>query len=82
MDLFATFADLAGLPLPRDRVYDASSLTSVLLNSTSDPNKAVFFYRGDNLYAVRVSSYKMHLWTWATPSYELEKVKRFFKMNR
>lgn len=79
MDLFATFADLAGIKLPRDRLFDSTSLAPVLLNSSFDPSKAVFFYRGDNLYALRVGSYKMHLWTWATPSYELEKVKQMTK---
>ena len=75
MDLFATFVDLAGLSMPRDRLFDSSSLAPNLLRGKVDPEKAVFFYRGNNLYAVRMGSYKMHLWTWATPQYELDVVR-------
>ena len=35
MDLFPTFAELAGVSMPRDRVYDGSSLTSVFFNGSA-----------------------------------------------
>ncbi|XP_059089835.1 N-acetylgalactosamine-6-sulfatase-like isoform X3 [Tigriopus californicus] len=73
MDLFATFLDLAGLPMPRDRVYDSISLKPALMNGDLDLEKVVFFYRGNGLFAVRKGRFKMHLWTWRTPQEELKR---------
>lgn len=73
MDFFATFLDIAGLPLPKDRIFDSQSLKVALTNGTEN-SRPVFFYRGNLLYAVRQGNYKMHLWTWTTPVNELQKV--------
>ncbi len=74
MDFFATFLDLAHQPLPKDRFLDSFSLKRTLLENEEDESRSVFFYRGDLLYAIRQGSYKMHLWTWTTPTKELKKV--------
>lgn len=68
MDLFTTAVELAGLSIPKDRIIDGSSLLPLLLNGEEDPNKAIFYYRGDEMMAVRQGLFKAHYWTW-TNSY-------------
>ena len=63
MDLFPTFSSMAGVPIPEDRVIDGVDISPVLLEKKSSPRKEVFFYRGDELYAVRVGDYKAHFIT-------------------
>ncbi len=87
MDLFTTFATLAGQQIPTDRVIDGQDLTEDLLatansrptTKTRPDDRPVFYYRGNLLMAVRSGSYKMHLWTWTTPQEEIDKV--FLKHN-
>ena len=65
MDIFASVADLAGVPLPGDgRVYDTTSLMPLLTGATAvPPRNASFFYAGATLQAVRLGPYKAHLVT-------------------
>ncbi|XP_072136154.1 N-acetylgalactosamine-6-sulfatase isoform X2 [Mobula birostris] len=63
MDLFTTSLALAGLPPPTDRQLDGIDLSPVLLkNQVID--RPVFYYRGNQLMAVRLGMYKAHYWTW------------------
>ena len=73
MDLFNTFARIAGLKVPEGRIVDGIDLTDALLSGT-EFDRPVFFYRGNLLFAVRSGPYKMHLWTWTTPQSELDQV--------
>ena len=73
MDLFTTFARLAGLQVPEDRVIDGLDLSEALFSGT-ESDRPVFYYRGNLLFAVRFGNYKMHLWTWTTPQKELDQV--------
>ncbi len=63
LDLFATFLDLAGEDLPEDRVYDGASLAPVLTGTGHSPRQQMFFYHGEQLYAVRLGEYKLHFTT-------------------
>ncbi len=63
MDLFPTALQLAGVPVPNDRVIDGYSLADVLQNGAASPRRAMFFYRGTKLYAVRKDQWKLHLFT-------------------
>ena len=63
MDLFTTFSRMAGVPVPADRVIDGVDLSPVLLAGASSPREVVFYYRGDELYAVRAGAYKAHFIT-------------------
>lgn len=63
MDLFATFSQLAQVPMPEDRVMDSQDLGPVLFKEASSPRNEVFYYRGRELFAVRVGAYKAHLIT-------------------
>jgi arylsulfatase len=70
MDLFPTYVKLAGLEMPRDRVYDGQDLAPVLFHN--DPGReALFFYyrnspgatydRQERLQAVRKGRWKLHI---------------------
>ncbi|XP_037085312.1 N-acetylgalactosamine-6-sulfatase-like isoform X2 [Pollicipes pollicipes] len=72
MDLFTTFAELAGQAIPGDRIVDGINLVSALTNENTT-ERSVFFYRGDLLMATRVGRYKAHTWTFTTPVEELKK---------
>ena len=63
MDLFTTFSKLAGVPAPDDRVVDGVDLSPVLFEGGASPRNEMFYYRGDELYAVRVGNYKAHFIT-------------------
>ncbi|KAF4094388.1 hypothetical protein AMELA_G00014540 [Ameiurus melas] len=68
MDLFTTSLALAGLNAPEDRDIDGLDLSSTLFNK-SLTERPVFYYRGNEMMAVRVGLYKAHYWTW-TNSWE------------
>ena len=60
LDLLPTFCEMAGVSLPTDRVYDGSSLLSMLKDPTDSVRDVFYFYRGSDLYAVRKGQYKLH----------------------
>lgn len=64
MDLLPTFCNLAGAALPSDRVLDGYDLSAVLLGRTDkSPRDRMFFWREEQLYAVRVGPWKAHFIT-------------------
>jgi arylsulfatase A-like enzyme len=60
MDLFATFSKIANIPIPHDRIMDGVDLTETLFKQQPSPREEIFFYRGPELYAVRMGKYKAH----------------------
>ncbi|KAJ8417801.1 hypothetical protein AAFF_G00226440 [Aldrovandia affinis] len=72
MDLFTTSLALAGLTMPDDRIIDGLDLTPVLLND-SLIDRPIFYYRGNEMMAVRVGQYKAHYWTWSNSWEEFNK---------
>lgn len=66
MDLYTTSLAIAGINPPSDRILDGLDLTPVLLNnSDSLKNRPIYYYRGNELMAVRLGQYKAHFWTWS-----------------
>jgi arylsulfatase A len=63
MDLFTTVLKLGGAPLPGDRPIDGLDLAPLLLDRKSLPERAFFFYRGQNLAACRIGEWKAHFFT-------------------
>ena len=63
MDLFPTALELAGAEVPNDRVIDGESLLPVFLNPDAEGRDHVFFYRGDQVFAVRKGPWKAHFTT-------------------
>jgi len=63
MDLFPTLSALIGAPLPTDRVYDGESLLPLfegeaLRRTETEP---FYYYNCENLQAVRLGDWKLHL---------------------
>lgn len=63
LDLLPTIASIAGVELPVDRLYDGVDLTSTLTEGAESPRDVIFFYRLQDVYAVRKGSYKAHFIT-------------------
>ncbi|MDX8339771.1 sulfatase [Draconibacterium sp. IB214405] len=70
MDLLPTFCKLAGAELPDDRVYDGYDISSVISEKGKSPRNEVFYYRGQQVYAVRKGAFKAHFIT--QPAYGSE----------
>ena len=63
MDLLPTIAELAGAELPDDLVLDGMDVSPALLGTGPSPRDVMFYYRGEQLYAVRKGPYKAHFIT-------------------
>ncbi len=63
LDMLPTCAALAGAELPPDLVLDGYDVSPALLGTGPSPREEMFFYRGEQLYAVRKGPFKMHLTT-------------------
>lgn len=63
MDLLPTFCNLSGISLPTDRIYDGYDITPVLFGKGKSKRDVVFYYRGEQVYAVRQGDYKAHFIT-------------------
>ena len=73
MDWFSTSLDLAGVEAPTDRIIDGISLAPALFKNTP-VDRPIFYYRGNEMMAVRVGMYKAHYWTWTNFLTDLDKV--------
>eukprot|EP00116_Pleurobrachia_bachei_P009076 sb/3469338/ len=63
MDLFTTSLSIAGIKPPSDRIIDGIDLTPTLIAGNIQ-DRPVWYYRGDEMMAVRVGAYKAHYWLW------------------
>ena len=63
MDLFVTCAKLAGAAPPDDRPIDGHDLAPLLFGTGTVSRGPFFYYRGAQLYAARVGSWKAHFMT-------------------
>ncbi|MGL5838202.1 MAG: sulfatase-like hydrolase/transferase [Sphingorhabdus sp.] len=63
LDIFATVAELARVPLPKDRAYDGVSLYPAFSNGSPTPRAAIFYYRAGEIFAIRDARYKVHFIT-------------------
>ena len=71
MDLFPTILNLAGEPLPNDRILDGMDMMPLLRGDKKQINDVVYYYLRNELYAIRKGSWKAHFIT--KPSYSKEK---------
>lgn len=60
MDLFPTMARLIGAKIPSDRKIDGLDIWPVLTKGATSPHKAFFYYKKNELQAVRSGSWKLH----------------------
>jgi arylsulfatase A len=63
MDLFTTGGALAGAAVPADRAIDGIDLAPALFHDQPLPERAFFYYRGDQLAACRLGRFKLHFST-------------------
>jgi arylsulfatase A-like enzyme len=63
MDLCPTLAELGGTSMPSDRVIDGKSIVPLMASDGSEPSphEAFFYYRANNLEAVRNARWKLHV---------------------
>jgi len=63
MDLLPTFCGLAGAQVPADRIIDGRDIWPILsgVSGAKTPHEAFFYYRGNELRAVRSGDWKLHL---------------------
>ena len=73
MDWYSTALDLAGIDPPKDRVIDGISLLP-LFREGKVTDRPIFYYRGDEMMAVRSGLYKAHYWTWTNSLEEYSNV--------
>jgi len=67
LDLFPTFAVLAGGIIPQDRVLDGANILPVLTKKKTVAKDTVFYYKGQQLYAIRKGPWKAHFITVIRP---------------
>ncbi|SFW59088.1 C-terminal region of aryl-sulfatase [Sinomicrobium oceani] len=63
LDFFPTFSALAGIALPDDRLYDGFDISGALFGKGKSPRDVTFYYRDEEVYAVRKGDYKVHFIT-------------------
>ncbi len=63
LDLLPTICKIAGADVPDDREMDGMDLRPALLGKGKSPRDVMYYYRGQQLYAVRKGNYKAHFIT-------------------
>lgn len=63
LDMFPTLLTLAGVELPKDRPLDGASIAPLLFGTGPSSRTQMFYYRGNQLYAVRQGPFKAHYLT-------------------
>ncbi len=74
IDLLPTFAQLAGAEMPADRVIDGRDIRSLMEGrpGAASPHEAYYYYRGNNLEAVRSGKWKLRRVKKKIELYDLE----------
>lgn len=60
MDLFPTLAALCGAQVPDDRIIDGQNVAEVWFGNAQTPHEAFFYYRQNDLEALRSGRWKLH----------------------
>lgn len=63
LDLLPTLAAMAGGDVPGDRTMDGFDLSATLLEKEPGPRDHMIYYRGTEVFAVRLGDYKVHFIT-------------------
>jgi arylsulfatase A len=63
MDLMPTICKLSNTKLPEDRVYDGYDISPLLFGSGKSMRDVVYYYRGQQVYAIRKGDFKAHFIT-------------------
>ena len=79
MDLFKTCLNLSDVSPPSDRVMDGVDLSPILFQKGKSQREVMFYYRGNELFAVRKGEYKAHFQT--APGYAGNRVQEKFEKH-
>jgi len=63
LDIYTTFLALAKIDTQKNMIVDGYDLTETLLRKKESQRDEMFFYKGDELFAVRLGDFKLHLKT-------------------
>lgn len=63
LDLLPTFASISGTKAPADRTMDGYDLSPRLFGSGPSPRTEMYYYHGEECYAVRSGAFKAHFQT-------------------
>ena len=61
LDLFTTFLDAAGAPVPSDRVIDGKNILPMLAGEQPTPHEDFYYFFRNRIFAVRSGNWKLHL---------------------
>jgi arylsulfatase A-like enzyme len=61
MDLFTTFLEAAGAPVPSDRVIDGKNILPMLAGDQPSPHEDFYYFFRSRIFAVRSGNWKLHL---------------------
>jgi arylsulfatase A-like enzyme len=59
LDIYATVAEAAGIPLPSDRTYDGVDLMPFLIGHEQSAPHDVLYWRADHIWVIRKGIYKL-----------------------
>jgi arylsulfatase A-like enzyme len=85
MDLLPTALALAKAPTPKNVTLDGTDLSPLLFESKQLPARPYFYYRGDQLFACRLSEWKAHFKTqtgYGQPKAEAHEPPLLFHLGR
>jgi arylsulfatase A-like enzyme len=63
LDLFLTINRIAGIDIPNDRIYDGNDISEVLFNQGNTSRENIFYYHGEEVFAIRHGDWKIHFKT-------------------
>ena len=63
LDIYTTFLSLSNIELQDDMIIDGLDLSKTLFYQKKSPREKMFFYKGDELFAVRLNNLKLHFKT-------------------
>jgi len=63
LDIYTTFLSLSNIKLQNDMIIDGLDLSKTLFHHKKSPREKMFFYKGDELFAVRFNNLKLHFKT-------------------
>ena len=63
LDIYTTFLALAKIDTQKNMIVDGYDLSETLLRKKESQRNEMFFYKGDELFAVRLGDFKLHLKT-------------------
>ena len=63
LDLLPTIAAISGTPVPGNRKLDGYDLSPVLFGDGDSPRENMFYYHGEECFAVRSGMFKAHFKT-------------------